>query len=735
MKIRAHLSLILAAALVPIVVFSGMAVNLVLDAEKVAALNGLQETARATALSVDRELASAEAALRVLATSKNLDDDDLSGFYLQAKAADRGVGAWTVLFDAEGRQLVNTAVPFGTALPQNDARERIASVFATQKTLVSDLQTTPLMKQPVTTLNIPVVTASGKHFMLAETFGANYFFRVFMESKTAPEWTMAVIDRSGRFITRSRATNTMGGRPARPELVAAARAADRGYLRHLTWENVDSYDVFTHSKLSGWTIAIAAPAVSVDAAATNALRIAVGGMVAALLLAIAVAAWFSRQLVQAIDAADHAARALVKGDPPQPIDSSVEEINRLSHSLQNAGELLAAERVSRHLAELERERLLGNEQQARAGAEAANLGKDKFMAMLGHELRNPLSAISGAIALARSGKATPKMRTHAEEVIERQSAHLNHIVNDLLEHSRVTLGKIRINLTPVDLAVVVVGCMDALRSTRRNDTVKLHVSVEPAWIDGDFPRIEQIVNNLIGNALKFTRDGGRIEVGVRARTEEGVAMLIVRDSGIGISEALMAHLFEPFVQGEARLNHVQGGLGIGLNLVRQLVELHGGAIEVCSEGEERGATFTVRFPLCAAPPEGSSVSRRASPVMDGTVLLIEDNDDAREMMSALLDAQGLNVLEAATGLEGVRLAREHRPAYAVVDVGLPDISGYEVASQLRADNATRGMRLIALTGYGQADDVRKALEHGFDAHFAKPVMIEQLLAAMGAPHG
>ena len=730
MKIRAHLTLVLAAALVPIVLFSGLAVNLVLDAERKAALNGLQETARATALSVDRELAAAEAALRVLATSKYLDDGNFEGFYGQAKTAERGAGAWIVVFDADGHQMINTLIKAGTPLPRLEPQQGIAQVLAANKTVVSDLVPGPVAKRQVTSVGVPVLTRSGKRYVLAEVFSGEFFGAAFLESKTPNDWTMAILDSRGRFIARSRGGPAMVGAPARPELVEAARQAARGIVRHKTWENVDSYDVFTHSAMSGWTIAVAAPASTVDAAARHALQIAIGGLLAAILLAVGMVAWFSRQLVQAIDGADRSARSLIKGDMSVAIDSAVDEINQLSRSLKHAGELLAAERASRHLAELERERLLGNEQQARAGAEAANLGKDKFMAMLGHELRNPLSAISGAIALTRSGRASAQMRSHAEEVIERQSAHLNHIVNDLLEHSRVTLGKIRINLTPVDLAVVVCSCMDALRSTRRNDAVKLHVSVEPAWIDGDIPRIEQIVNNLVGNALKFTRDGGRIEVEVRAQGAE--AILIVRDSGIGIAEAVKAHLFEPFVQGEARLNHSQGGLGIGLNLARQLVELHGGEIEVFSEGEDTGATFTVRFPLRAAPPEVIDAQSTAMPVLAGTVLLIEDNDDAREMMSALLNSQGLQVIEAATGLEGVRMAREHRPAFAVVDIGLPDISGYEVAALLRADPATRAMRMIALTGYGQADDLRKAIEHGFDVHFAKPVMLEQLMAAMGA---
>ena len=736
MKIRAHLTLILAAALVPIVIFSGLAVSSVLDSQRQTALHGLQESARAIALSVDRELAIAEAALRVLATSKQLEDGDLERFQRQAElGADRGIGAWTVLYDTDGKQLVNTSVPFGTPLPPDGSRERVAAVLAQQKTVVSNLLMAPQIDQRVTTLEMPIVTAKGERYVLAERFGPRFFSGVFTESKAPADWTMAVIDSRGHFITRSRDNANKTGMPARPELVAAARATERGYIRHQTWENVDSYDVFTHSEMSGWTVAVAAPVASVHAGVRKAMQIAAVGMVAALLLAITVAAWFSRQLVQAIDAADRAARALIKGDPITKVDSGVAEINRLNLSLQNAGELLTDERASRQQAELERERLLGNEQAARAGAEAANLGKDKFMAMLGHELRNPLSAISSAIALTRSGKVSEETRAHAEGVIERQSAHLNHIVNDLLEHSRVTLGKIRINLAPVDLATVVCSCVDALRSTRRNDAIKLHVSVEPAWIDGDVPRIEQIVSNLVGNALKFTRKGGRVDVAVRARAEDGQALLIVRDNGIGIAEALKAHLFEPFVQGAARLNHAQGGLGIGLNLVRQLVELHGGTIEVFSAGEDTGSTFTVHFPLRAAPPEASSPSVAATAVVSGTVLLVEDNDDAREMMTALLESQGLQVVAAATGAEGLRLAREQRPAFGIIDVGLPDMNGYQVAAQLRADETTRHMRLIALTGYGQEEDVRQALAQGFDVHFAKPVTLEHLMAAMGAAPG
>jgi CheY-like chemotaxis protein len=258
------------------------------------------------------------------------------------------------------------------------------------------------------------------------------------------------------------------------------------------------------------------------------------------------------------------------------------------------------------------------------------------------------------------------------------------------------------------------------------------VHMAPGWVNGDPTRLEQIATNLIDNALKYTPSGGAIDIHVEADDAAGQIVMRVADSGCGIAADLLPHVFDVFVQGSITLDRAQGGLGIGLALVRRLVELHGGTVGAVSEGTGHGSVFEIRLPqaepVSATPaPEVHTVEATAS-----TVLLIEDNDDGREMMATMLDAYGYAVLQAADGLQGVQMALEKRPDVALVDIGLPGIDGYEVARRLRADAASRHLKLIALTGYGLADDQRRVLEAGFDMHLVKPVDIDLLLEAIGS---
>lgn len=269
MKIRAHLALIVTATLIPVVVFSAVALNLLLEAERKAALKTLRETARSSALVVDRELGVAEASLRVLATSQRLASGDLNGFYKQTKASNGSVTTWTMLFDAQGRQLINSGQPLGAPLVPAMNLPTVETVLQTGATLVSGLSPGAVGQPPVTTLSIPVVLDDGQRFVLAKGFAPGHFNPVFAQKGISPGWTMAIIDRDGNFIARNRRSETMLGKPARPELVAAANAAADGEIRHKTWEGVDSYDVFTHSAMAGWTVAVAVPADTIESSARD----------------------------------------------------------------------------------------------------------------------------------------------------------------------------------------------------------------------------------------------------------------------------------------------------------------------------------------------------------------------------------------------------------------------------------------------------------------------------------
>jgi signal transduction histidine kinase len=398
-----------------------------------------------------------------------------------------------------------------------------------------------------------------------------------------------------------------------------------------------------------------------------------------------------------------------------------------------------AEKLSQRTTELiATNKRLVREMEERRAAERTSSAKDEFLAMLGHELRNPLSAISSASSLLGMPGVGPDSVGRARVIIQRQSQHLSRIVDDLLDLSRAMSGKILLSRKRLDIATLVSSCLDTFRATGRTKEYVIDAQLTPGWVDGDATRLEQIATNLIDNALKYTPAGGRIEITVAAIGTEVV--LRVSDSGVGIAPDLLPHVFDVFVQGAISIDRSQGGLGIGLSLVRRLVELHGGTVSASSPGNSSGSTFEIRLPRTEANV-ATEAPAPAAPVDAGkpTVLLIEDNDDGREMMATMLGTFGYPVLQAGDGLEGVRMACAHMPDVALVDIGLPGIDGYEVARRLRQEAATSGVRLIALTGYGLAEDQRRVLEAGFDMHLVKPVelntLLDQLAGVTARPTG
>ena len=292
-------------------------------------------------------------------------------------------------------------------------------------------------------------------------------------------------------------------------------------------------------------------------------------------------------------------------------------------------------------------------------------------------------------------------------------------------------GKILLARQATDLSRLVASCLETFRATGRTAGYRIAVDLAPGWVDGDPTRLEQIVSNLLDNALKYTPNGGAIDIAL-ARAGDDV-VLSVRDSGVGIPPELLPQVFDVFVQGAISIDRSQGGLGIGLSLVRRLVELHGGSVAADSPGAGLGSSFTIRLPWAnQAEPAEPCAPAIAPPIDTGkpSVLLIEDNEDGREMMATMLAAYGYPVHQAADGLQGVSQAHACRPDAALVDIGLPGIDGYEVARRLRADPATHAIRLIAVTGYGLPEDQRRVMEAGFDQHLVKPVQIERLLEAL-----
>jgi signal transduction histidine kinase/ActR/RegA family two-component response regulator len=350
--------------------------------------------------------------------------------------------------------------------------------------------------------------------------------------------------------------------------------------------------------------------------------------------------------------------------------------------------------------------------------------KDQFLAMLSHELRNPLTPIHASLHLLKQVPPGGAQARKARDVIERQIAHLTHIVDDLLDITRITRGKVHLQRTCLDLALLVQCTVDDHQAAFQELGLQLEAQVkaEPVWVDADPTRLLQAVSNLLGNARKFTPRGGRIDV--LLRRVGGRAEVTICDTGTGIAPEMLAQIFDPFTQAPQTLARSLGGLGLGLATVKGLIELHGGTVEVASEGLGRGTLVTLRLPLVSAPTQAALDP--APPQLRRRLVVIEDNRDAAEALEMVLTMHGHEVQVAYDGLNGINLIRLFRPEVVVCDLGLPGMNGYAVAAALRNDRTLGPMFLIALSGYTQEEDVRRALAAGFDVHLAKPPNLEVL---------
>ncbi len=361
-------------------------------------------------------------------------------------------------------------------------------------------------------------------------------------------------------------------------------------------------------------------------------------------------------------------------------------------------------------------------QAGRDRAEQESQAKDEFMAMLAHELRNPLSAIGSAVQVLEAFNGSDSHAAHARAVIVRQVRHLSRMVEDLLDVGRVVTGKIALDRRPLDFSALVMRSV-AIFAERQADLI-FDVTTCPVWVNGDPVRLDQVVTNIVGNAVKYTPAGGTIRVHL---TAEGVeARLVVADTGAGVPPGLLPRIFDAFVQAEQTIDRAQGGLGIGLTLVRRLVELHGGTVSAFSEGLGHGTSVTVVLPSIAASVEKATAATTPSVTAKRRVLVVEDNKDARETLRVMLELAGHDVLEAADGRRGLEMLKSARPDIAIIDIGLPELNGYEVAERFRAEPGSDGVLLVALTGYGLPEARGRSQRAGFDYHLVKPVSLDAL---------
>lgn len=726
MRIRTHLMLLVCAVLLPLLVFAAVLMGLFWLQQRANFDQGYLERVRAVSLALDTEIEASIRVLQALEFTSEIDEHQLSQFSGKARRVLLSQPSWSaiVFADPTANRMLEVARETDSLARGAIDSNTLKRVVATQAPVVSGFVRLDDGRH-VTEIVIPVVRPNAPTLMLVAYIDASFWLQFMRKVETRQNATLTLVDQHGIIIARTLNHEQWVGKAPSPGLLEKARDLPEGAYRNVGLEGHWFYTAHSRSDATGWTVASGVPVDSVEAALRGTALWMVGAIVVTGALAIFLAVFLGRRIAEPLRGLATSVRSLNSRDAvaakvPQP--RGVDEVEDVARAFGEARALLKeGEQALRNA--------LSGEQRARAAAEAANRGKDEFLAMLGHELRNPLSVIANAVAVMDRAGADAAVAMRSRDIVTRQVNHLKQLVDDLLDVARVTTGKIVLNTRALDLAKIARRSIAVLQDAHRFTGHQIEAELAETWVAADETRIEQILTNLLENAAKYTPPGGRIRV--RVMPDERTSVLEVSDTGAGIAPNLLPYVFDIFTQGERTLDRSQGGLGLGLTLVRRLVELHHGSVTAASDGLGRGARFTVVLPridapaaAAEAPPATPSSARRLR------ILIVEDNADGRETLKTMLTLYGHQVYEAADGVSGAELAISIRPDLALIDIGLPGIDGYEVARRVRA--STHGeVKLVAFTGYGQEEDMQRAKLAGFDACLVKPIepaALERILA-------
>ncbi len=731
LSLRSHLALLVVGTLVPVAAFAAVVVVRLSNQERATFERRLRQSAIVLAADVDREMTANIRSLQALASSESLRRGDLAKFHATAS---RGVSvqpSWrgVSVSSGDGTRLLNTVQPWGAPLHAAVDPASLARVVRTAQPAIGDaasIRGTPLAF-PV---RVPVLIDGGVRYVLTAVIESEALMSLVTERASAEdEWTRTIIDRNGLIVARSRSPERFVGQAATPLFRAQARASRDGLYRGTTMDGVSAYIAFATGPQAGWTAAVVVPAEVIEGTVRKS-TLAVLGIGFLLLLVSGGGAFFlSRRVSQGIGEAATAADALAHGTRPQMAPTSVAEIHRLDEALRRSADLLAAR-------EHERDELLARAETARVEAEQASRAKDEFLAMLGHELRNPLSPILTALQLlALKGEASS--REHG--VIRRQAEHMVRLVDDLLDVSRIARGKIELRRETLDIGPVIAKAVEMTSPLfeDREQALSVVVPAGTLFVDGDPMRLAQVFANLLTNAARYTPRRGHIAV--MAAADRGEVVVAVQDDGEGLPADLQPRIFEMFVQGVRSSERAPGGLGIGLTLVKNLVRTHGGTVEAHSAGPGLGSTFVVRLPASAPPPAlAAPVDTLPRPIRAHPplrILVVDDNRDAADLLTDLCRRAGHEVRTAYDPAAGLKIAQAFEPQLAVLDLGLPVMDGIELAERMRERFGGDRPVLVAVTGYGQPHDRQRSREAGFRFHLVKPVQPDILLTAIEAIAG
>ena len=718
MTLRSHLYVLVLGALAPLLVLAIATDVFLVYQQRQTMREDATGRVRSMMSAIDAAVIGSEGALRTLAASKSLEGGDLRAFHEESRRflATQPQLANVSLASVEGENLTEAILPFG-------ARSRVYADLPNFYLTANEAVTTygnvtvgPAIQTPAVRIRVPVLHQGQARYVISAPHRLEWFEGLLKAQGLPQDWVIGLIDHNRRFIARIPAVPV--GSEISTSFRATLEASPNGWFSGRTLEGVPNYSPYITSARTGWTLSFAIPQRAVNGPAWRALGAVAAGTAVALALAVLLVLTISRRIEEPISRLAEAAGRMRRGEAADvPRSSAIAQISALAAVLHQASAAIR-----------EREELLRRE---KAALEQADRAKDEFIAMLSHELRNPLAALMSAAEILKQARPDNVVVIKARGVLIRQTRHMARLIDDLLDVSGIATGQVALTREPVNLADAAQAAVSALRASATASEHLVSVRLEPAWVEADRARLEQIVGNLLDNAAKYTPRGKQIKIATRREGND--AVLEVADEGEGIPKEELERIFDLLVQVARGLDRRKGGLGVGLAVVKRLVEMHGGSVSAKSEGVDRGSTFTVRLPAVQPPAAAAATSdrpRRASGPR--RILIVEDNEDVRETLREQLSLAGHQVMEARDGAQALEIAASVRPEVMLIDLGLPDIDGFEVARRLRAASGNRGVTLIAITGYGQPQDRERTLQAGFDAHLVKPVTAEQLKSTLDA---
>ncbi|MGG6240103.1 sensor histidine kinase [Nodosilinea sp. AN01ver1] len=593
LSLKWYLILLVVGTLLPVGAFAGAVVIRLSQQQQGVAERRMLREARNLASTVEREFSNTTRTLQALAASEHLDQGDLESFYSDTKRVTATQSTWltVLLLSPDGQQLLNSRQPLGALLPSVNEPASLKKLVTTRQPVVGDLSRGQTGKNFAFPVRVPVMQNGSLRYALTAVITPEALATIVEgQQPVEGEWTRTIVDSQGVVVTRTLSPQRFVGRRGTPSFLERISAASEGVYPDRTLEGVEVYVAFSRIGNTPWTAAVTVPIDDIQGPARRAMGLVVGSGLALLLLSGTGAFLLSRQLSRSIASAAQAAEALANNEYPQVRSLSIKELVLLGRSLELAANLLSQR-------DRERAEHLRQAQAAQEEAEHANRIKDEFLAVLSHELRTPLNPILGWASLLRNGTLSPEKTAFALETIERNAKLQTQLIEDLLDVTRIMQGKVRLNKEPVDLVGIVAAALETVRLTAEAKSIDIQTVYEPHLgpVLGDSTRLQQVIWNLLSNAVKFTDQGGQVMVTV---SQVGAEVQVqVSDTGKGIHPSFLPYVFDYFRQEDGTTTRKFGGLGLGLAIVQNLVELHGGTVTAASPGEGEGATFTLRLPL------------------------------------------------------------------------------------------------------------------------------------------